>query len=267
MKNKILKAAKIISISIGVITVIAFWVMVASVYLEYDEACVGDDIAIIEMHGRLDLVSEDEAWTSSAERVVAAIEKANSIDSVEVIVLDIYSSGGVITAGEEVMNALKRSPKKTIALIREMGSSAAYLAASGADKIYATEFSEIGSIGITMSYLDYTKKDIKEGAEFIDLSSAEFKDMFSHGRSLTEEEQKKINEFIDELHKIMVQKIAENRSMKSEKMEELADGSIFTARKSKEVGMIDSIGGFYKIYDDFLEKGLDIEPCYITPLY
>jgi len=268
MENKILKVIKIIFISVTVITIITFWFVLALVYFEYNESCFSDDnIAIIKMHGEINLVDGEERWVTSVDPIVDVIEELSSNDNIEVIILDIYSPGGTITAGEEVMNALKRSPKKTIALIREMGTSSAYLAATGADEIYATEFSEIGNIGITMSYLDYTEKNIQEGVEFIDLSSAEFKDMFRQGKSLTEEEREKITSFISELHDIMVDKIAENRNMPIEEVREVADGSIFSARKAKDNNLIDYSGGFYEIFESLSDSGLEANPCHINLRY
>ena len=60
-------------------------------------------------------------------------------------------------------NALKKANKPTITLIREGGASAAYMADSGADKIFASKNSDVGNIGVTMSYLDYVQKNKKDG--------------------------------------------------------------------------------------------------------
>ncbi len=51
------------------------------------------------------------------------------------------------------MLSLKEAKKPTAVLIRGAGVSAGYWAAIGADVIYASKNSDIGSIGVTMSYL------------------------------------------------------------------------------------------------------------------
>ena len=60
--------------------------------------------------------------------------------------------------------------------------------ATGADKIYASNISSVGSIGVTQSYLDETAKDAKDGYKYIELTSVPYKDLGSPSRPITEEE-------------------------------------------------------------------------------
>jgi len=64
------------------------------------------------------------------------------------------------------MNALLASEKPVVACIRDNGLSSAYLAATGADKIYAAWMSNVGSIGVTMSYLDYSRQNVANGSNY-----------------------------------------------------------------------------------------------------
>src|SRR3989344_1857772 len=57
--------------------------------------------------------------------------------------------------------SFKSSPLPVAALIREYGVSGGYLAATGADTIFASPLSDVGSIGITMSYLENVGKNTK----------------------------------------------------------------------------------------------------------
>ena len=106
-------------------------------------------------------------------------------------------------AAEEVVNALKNATKPTIALIREGGVSAAYYAASGADIIFASENSDVGSIGITMSYMDNTKKNQAEGLTYNQLSIGKYKDSGDPDKPLTAEEKELFMRDIKILQKIL----------------------------------------------------------------
>jgi protease-4 len=157
------------------------------------------------------------------------------------------------------MNAVKGATKPTVAVIREGGVSGAYLVASAADKIYASELSDVGSIGVTMSYLDYSQQNKEEGIIYQQLSSGKFKDTGDPNKELTAEEKELYMRDIEILREAFVRKVAENRGLAIEKVEELADGSTMLGRAAKENGLIDEIGDIYDA-QDWLGKELNIEP-------
>lgn len=106
----------------------------------------------------------------SSEFVVKDIEDAEKDDSIKAIIVEIDSYGGSGVAGEEIANALKSAKKPTVALIRGAGDSAAYWAAIGASRIFASKNSDVGSIGVTMSYLDAVEQNKKDGYTYNSLS-------------------------------------------------------------------------------------------------
>lgn len=88
--------------------------------------------------GSTDTEASETTDVSSSEDIVAGIQVAEDDPSVTAILVSIDSGGGSGVAGEEIANALKRVSKPNIAVIRSIGASAAYWAATGADKIYAS---------------------------------------------------------------------------------------------------------------------------------
>ena len=125
---------------------------------------------------------------ASAEEITAAIDKANNNNSIKAILLQVDSGGGSPVGGWEIAEALKHSNKPTVALIRERGDSAAYLSASGAKYIIASANSDVGSIGVTMSYLGNADKNTTDGLTFYELSEGKFKDAGNPDKVLTQEE-------------------------------------------------------------------------------
>jgi len=273
MKEKIgsiLRAIFVVSI---VLTLGMFWFDQINYYLYYYYEDYGeakcreeDNIALIKVQGEI-VTYED--WYGyyegqsedivSSERIVQHIEDASDKDHIKGIIVEIDSYGGLLTASEEIMNALKRTRKPTVAVIRDVGVSGAYLVGTGADSILASEFSSIGGIGVTMSYLDYSEKSKKEGITFQEISSAEFKDAGDPYKELTEKEREKFKEDIMKAHDIFTEEIAENRGMELEDVEELADGSSMMGERAKEKGLIDEIGDVYKAKQKLGEK-LNITP-------
>lgn len=185
-------------------------------------------------------VIEDETSSGDIMRYIREAERDNEIKA---ILIEVDSYGGYPVAGEEVANALKRATKPTIAVIRGTGASAAYLAASGADIIYGSKNSDIGGIGATMSYLDYSKQNEKDGLTYNQLSLGKFKDSGDPDKPLTFEEKKLFERDLNIIYNNFIQAVSENRKLSIDKVKKLADGSTMLGEMALKNGLIDKIGG------------------------
>jgi protease-4 len=236
----------------------------------------GSNVAVINIHGDIvtyltepsspeesDSTPSDSVLSSgsvSSEEIVAYIDEIEQNSSIKAVIVEIDSYGGYPVASEEIMNAVKKMTKPTIAVIREGAASGAYLIASGADRIYASEMSDIGGIGITMSYLDYSQQNKEEGIIYQQLSSGKFKDTGSPDKKLTAEEKELFMRDVKILHEAFVKRVAENRGLDIEKVEKLADGSTMLGKAAKENGLIDEVGDIYSA-EEWIKKELKIEPA------
>lgn len=222
----------------------------------------GGNVAVIKIYG--EIVGYEEYWEdgwvqTSSESVIEYIDKINANDEIEAVIVEIDSYGGYPVAGEDICNALKQTDKPTVALIKGGGASAAYMIAVGADRIYASRFSDVGSIGVTMSYLDNTKKNEKEGIIYQELSAGKFKDTGDPGKELTQEERELLMRDVNKVHRIFIEMVAEYRGLEIETVEELANGSTMLGDDAKVAGLIDEIGNIEDV-KQYLRDELDIEP-------
>ena len=251
-RYKAFKTAKNTIIVIIILLVLAFVSFKVVKYSFYKkdiikkECGLWDNILLIKAHG--DVVTyrdsdQKDIDVISSEEIVKYIQEADKNSRIKAIVIDINSFGGSPVAGEEIADALKNSKKITLALIKDVGDSAAYMLATGAQRIFATNFSEIGSIGITMSYLDYSRKYAAEGIIYQQLSSGEFKDIANPSKPLSQNERDMLIDHVSQLQEIFIDIISDNRNIDRLKVEEIADGSIMTAKEAKTRGLIDEIGG------------------------
>ncbi|MEA2088575.1 MAG: signal peptide peptidase SppA [Patescibacteria group bacterium] len=233
------------------------------------------NISVIKLHGYLITYIQNEnlecsygecqqiADETSSENIISEIKKAEKDNNIKAIILEIDSCGGYPVAAEEVANALKKAKKPTVALIREYGDSAAYYAATGADIIFASKNSDVGSIGVTMSYLDNVKKNQKDGLTYNQLSSGKYKDAFDHNKSLTADEKQLIMRDVKIIHENFIKDVAENRNLDIEKVRKLADGSSMLGQMALENGLIDKIGGIDEVEEYLKEKiNKDIKICW-----
>lgn len=174
--------------------------------------------------------------------VVRTISYAAQDPSIKAILVRIDSFGGTAAAAEIIAEALANAPVPVVALVREAATSAGYLIAAGTDHIIASPFSDVGSIGVTMSYLEQVEKNEQEGVRYVPLSSAPFKDYGSPDKELTADERALIERDLAIYHEHFVALIARYRAMPLEEMQKLADGSSMPGSLALQVGLIDALG-------------------------
>lgn len=199
----------------------------------------------------------------SSESILYYIDQANKNENIKAILVEVDSSGGLPVAGEEIANTLKASSKPTVAVIRQTGASAAYWAISSADYIFASKNSDIGSIGVTSSYLDNVSKNQKDGYGYVQLSAGKYKDTGSPDKPLTEEERILLVRDINIVHQNFISAVSVNRSIPLEEVKKIADGSTVLGETAKSLNLIDEIGGITEGEKYLSEKiGEEVEICW-----
>jgi signal peptide peptidase SppA len=219
----------------------------------------------INLHGDIVTYNSNDAYNdqydvildqTSADDIIWAVNEAQDNDKIKAIIVEIDSYGGSGVAGEEMMIAFKQSKKPVIAFIRNAGLSAAYLAATGAETIFASNFSDVGSIGVTMSYLQEAEKNTKEGLSYVDLSSGIYKDTGNPARTLSEDEKQLFMRDVKISYEYFVKLVSQNRNLSIEKVKKLADGSSEMGEAALKDGLIDKIG-IYPDVVNFLSGKID----------
>lgn len=196
---------------------------------------------------------------SASEEITYYIQQANDDDDIKAIVLEIDSPGGYPVAGEEIAEALKQSKKPTVAMIRQQGLSAAYWAASGAQHIFASKNSDVGSIGVTMSYLDNVGKNQKDGNDYVQLSAGKYKDAGDPDKALTDEEKQLLLRDVNIMHQNFIASVAANRNISVADVQKIADGSSVLGDRAKTLHLIDDIGGMPEV-ESYLQNLIGEKP-------
>jgi protease-4 len=205
-------------------------------------------------------VDFEDAGLVSADQTIKAFKDVERNPDIKGLLLRIDSPGGTPVASEMIANSLKRLNIPTVALIREIGTSGGYLAATGADTIIASPFSELGSIGVTMSYLENWQKNQSEGLNFVELSSGPFKDYGSPDKPLTPQERSLLERDLKIYHAQFVKEVAENRDLPIEHVAKLADGSSMPGVLALENKLIDELGDQEEARSWFADKlGMPVE--------
>jgi protease-4 len=117
----------------------------------------------------------------------------------------------------------------------------------GADKIVAQPNTITGSIGIFGGkfninglYKDYLGLNVES------ITRGKNADFYSEYKNFSEEEQKKLNQYMDDFYKDFTSKAAQGRNMKVEAIDEIGQGRVWSGVKGKEIGLVDELGGLQK---------------------
>ncbi|WP_302082123.1 S49 family peptidase [Salinibaculum rarum] len=101
-------------------------------------------VAVIELEGTID--------ESTAQFVEGELREARNNDSVQAVVLEVESPGGLPAQSERIYSAVEKTSNQmpVIAAVDTLGASGAYLSIVPADDIYVAPSAQaVGSVGVT----------------------------------------------------------------------------------------------------------------------
>jgi ClpP class serine protease len=166
--------------------------------------------------------------------IQGALAYADASPDVKQIVLSVDSPGGQVDGLFETIAALQAvASRKPVTVQSSLAASAAYAIVSVAGKIEASSpSSTFGSIGVVSTYV------IDE--DTVDITSTQAPN--KRPDPTTEKGQAVIRAYLDELHDLFVDAIADGRGVTAKVVNaEFGGGAVFTAAEAKRRGMVDSI--------------------------
>jgi len=204
-----------------------------------------DKIAVIPIIGTImpaDMGFSFQQKGAVSSDIIEFIKAAEEDDDIKGIILEINSPGGTVVASKEVATAVKAAKKPTTALIKDIGTSGAYWVASAADTIVADQLSLTGSIGVTASYLEFSKLFDEYGITYESLTTGKYKDIGSPFKELTADDESVLQKKLEKIHNAFVKEIANNRDLPEETVQQLATGIFYLGEEAYELGLIDHLG-------------------------
>ena len=199
----------------------------------------GNGVAVIELHGSIGTRVRETMYGKLLSDVATNRRY-------RALLLDIQSPGGSASASEALYLSVARvaAQKPVVAYIRNMGASGGYYIACGASKVTALPSALVGSIGVI--YMRPIMEQLlgRAGIEVSVVKGGRLKDMGGFWRSPTDEESEKLQGLISEIYESFLAVVMAGRSMSDEQARELATGEVFTARRGKEIGLVDELMDF-----------------------
>ncbi|MZG31596.1 MAG: signal peptide peptidase SppA [Nitrospinae bacterium] len=173
------------------------------------------------------------------------------------VILRIDSPGGAVAPAQEIYNEimkLRANSKTVYASMGTVAASGGYYIACAADYILANPGTLTGSISAVMAFNNIEELTKKVGVKPKVIKSGKFKDVGSPLRSMTPEEQKLLQDVVDDVHEQFVQAIAKGRNMPPSEIHKIADGRIMTGQQALKLKLIDEVGGLEKTIELLAKK-------------
>jgi len=231
-------------------------------------------IATVYVEGTI-LESSADAWGS-----VSSYHHEWTLDKIDQLIYDgnnmglivfVDSPGGGIYESDELYFKIKEYQNKTgnpvYSALGSMAASGGYYISAPADKIVANRNCWTGSIGVTIGTLvDFSEFLDRYGIKTTTITSGANKAMGSSFEPVTNEQRAIFQSLVDEAYNQFVDVIAEGRDMEVDRVKELADGRIYSAKQAFELGLIDQIGTLDEAISD-MKTTYELEGCEVVDIY
>jgi protease-4 len=186
-------------------------------------ASTGPDgtVAVVEMHG-----------TITGDTAAAAMEdlrEARQNDSIEAVVLDINSPGGLASASEQLYLAVKQTSEQMPVAVSVTGTAASgsYYMSAPADRIFVTPASSVGSVGVRAVVPS-------EGAPDNQITTGPDKTT-----TATEDEARRR---VETLRRAFVGSVVEERDLNIS-ASDLSYAKVYSGTRGVQLGLADEVGG------------------------
>jgi protease IV len=198
--------------------------------------------ALVEINGLI-----APGATASAERIIASLQAAFRDRNTQGVVLRINSPGGSPVQAQAIYEEMKRLRGRypdipLYAVVEDVGASGGYFVAVGADRIYVSRSSIIGSIGVLMSGFGFTGLMDKLGIERRLLAVGENKAMLDPFSPVEGRHMRYAEELMTEIHEQFVNVVREGRGQRLKEAPEIFSGLVWTGERSVELGLADGLG-------------------------
>jgi len=198
--------------------------------------------ALVEIDGLIAPGSD-----ASADRITSALQAAFEDERTQGVVLRINSPGGSPVQAQTIYDEMRRLRKKypkipLYAVVEDLCASGGYYVAVGADRIFVSKSSIVGSIGVRMDGFGVTGLMEKLGIERRLLTAGKNKALLDPFLPVEKDQEQYVLGLLKEIHQQFIDTVREGRGARLKETPEMYSGLIWTGEKGIELGLVDSLG-------------------------
>src|SRR5262245_41442020 len=181
---------------------------------------------------------------ASAENINAALQAAFKDKNTQGVILRINSPGGSPVQSQTIYDEMKRLRVKypnipLYAVVEDICASGGYFVAAGADRIYVSKSSVVGSIGVLMNGFGFTGLMDKLGIDRRLITAGENKGMLDPFSPVNEKDVEHAKKLVGDIHQQFISAVREGRGKKLKETPDMFSGLIWTGQMSIDLGLAD----------------------------
>jgi len=203
-----------------------------------------NQIAVLYAEGEI-VDGEGGPTQVGGDRIAQEMRKIREDNDVKAVVLRVNSPGGSATAaeviGREVMLTGKKKP--VIVSMGNLAASGGYWISMGSNRIFAEPNTITGSIGVFGMLFNAEKLAANNGLTWDVVKTARFADTNTVARPKNPQELANIQRVVDRIYDRFITKVADSRKLPKNKVQEIAQGRVWSGTAAKQLGLVDEIGG------------------------
>lgn len=215
-------------------------------------------IAVINIEGTITTGESDQINVGS-ETTVKLLQKARADKNVEGLILRINSPGGSAIASELIRQEVEEFQNTGRPVVTSMGgiaTSGGYWIAATSDKIIASPNTITGSIGIFGLALTFEKTAKNLGVSEDGVSTSILAQQSSL-KTLSKEQSDILQVSIENGYDRFLELISRGRKIPKDKVNEIAQGKIWTGEDALKYDLVDELGDFntaYTVLSDLINQ-------------
>jgi protease IV len=234
----------------------AYLTFIAAALIDWEGAGMGGGkkhTAMVDLNGIIAPGND-----ASAEKVIASLQAAFKDRNTQGVILRINSPGGSPVQSQTIYDEMRRLRKKypeipLYVVVEDICASGGYFVAVGADRIYVTKSSIVGSVGVLMNGFGFTGLMDKLGVERRLITAGENKGMLDPFSPQSEKDKAYAQKLIEDVHQQFIAVVREGRGKRLKETPDMFSGLIWTGDKSVELGLADGFGTLDSVARDVIK--------------
>lgn len=200
-------------------------------------------VAVIYADG--DIIDGNDIKQVAGDRFASIISEIRKDSSIKAAVLRVNSPGGSVLASEKIKSelALLQEKMPVVASYGNYAASGGYWISACCDKIYSNATTLTGSIGVFSMIPDFSNVvENKLHVGITPVNSNKHSDMYKMMRPLTDIEVAYMQASVEKIYNKFTSIVAEGRDMSVQRVDEIAQGRVWTGAEALEINLVDQIG-------------------------
>jgi protease-4 len=158
------------------------------------------------------------------------------------------------TIYDEMRRLRKQYPEIPLyTVVEDVCASGGYFIAVGADRIFVSRASVVGSIGVLMNGFGFTGLMEKLGVERRLITAGENKGMLDPFSPMTDKDVEHAKQLMADIHQQFIGVVREGRGKRLKETPDTFSGLIWTGQKSVELGLADGFGSLESVARDVVK--------------